>query len=105
MEEEACVVCDSLQEIGRLKFEFVGDPVLLDVHVFTSETFSGEPQETDEMRPKWFPENEIPFDKMWPDDVFWFPMFLKRAKFSGYFLFEGHDTILKKNLEEVDDLV
>jgi hypothetical protein len=38
-----------------------------------------------EMRPQWFVTTNIPFDEMWPDDKYWFPMFLEGQKFSGYF--------------------
>jgi hypothetical protein len=46
----------------------------------------------------------VPFDEMWPDDKYWFPMFLEGQKFSGYFLFEGHDKILKYTLDKVDTI-
>lgn len=57
------------------------------------------------MRPQWFDLDSIPFDKMWADDRLWFPLLLKDAKFSGYFVFEGHENILRYTLEEVKDLV
>ena len=56
------------------------------------------------MRPQWFEMTNIPFDEMWPDDKYWFPMFLEGQKFSGYFLFEGHDKILKYTLDKVDTI-
>jgi 8-oxo-dGTP diphosphatase/2-hydroxy-dATP diphosphatase len=56
------------------------------------------------MRPQWFVMTNIPFDEMWPDDKYWFPMFLEGQKFSGYFLFEGHDKILKYTLDKVDTI-
>ena len=52
------------------------------------------------MLPKWFFETKIPFDKMWPDDIYWLPLFLKHKNFSGYFLFGEGDAILKKELYE-----
>ena len=57
-----------------------------------------------EMRPKWFNVKDIPFDTMWPDDHLWFPLFLSGTMFKGYFLFEGHDKILKYTLDKVDTL-
>lgn len=56
------------------------------------------------MRPEWFDADAIPFETMWPDDKYWFPLLLRGQKFSGYFLFEGHDKILKYTLDEVDSL-
>ena len=56
------------------------------------------------MKPCWFSVDNIPFKEMWPDDILWFPLFLKGVKFSGYFLFEGHDQIVDYKLTEVDEL-
>lgn len=57
-----------------------------------------------EMRPCWYAVDKIPFKEMWPDDIYWFPLFLKGVKFSGYFKFEGHDNILDYSLKEVEQL-
>ena len=44
------------------------------------------------MRPQWFSSREdtesaglppIPYDQMWPDDVFWLPMLLAKKPFIG----------------------
>lgn len=102
--EESSLKSDDLKEIGLIDFEFVGDPQILEVHVFTTSKFEGEPTESSEMRPQWFNVNDIPFDTMWPDDHLWFPLFLNGTKFKGYFLFEGHDKILKQTLDKVDSL-
>lgn len=55
-----------------------------------------------EMRPQWFPRDQIPFADMWPDDSYWFPLLLQEKKFHGYFKFQGQDTILDYRLREVD---
>ncbi|EFX75101.1 hypothetical protein DAPPUDRAFT_306869 [Daphnia pulex] len=91
----------NLEKIGLINFEFVGDPLILEVHVFTSTKYEGHPFETEEMLPKWFHVTDIPFDDMWVDDKLWFPLFLSGKKFKGYFLFQGHDVILKHNLENI----
>ena len=38
---------EDLLPAGHIEFEFKGDPCLLDVHVFTVENFTGDPQETE----------------------------------------------------------
>ena len=45
--------------MGLIEFEFEGDPMLLEVHVFQTRTFSGEMTETEEMRPQWWEEAEV----------------------------------------------
>ena len=90
--------------IGLLFFEFVNDPPLFEVHVFTADTFQGEVTESEEMRPKWYHKDEIPFDQMWKDDVLWFPHMFQNQLFKGYFTFEGHETIVDYTLDVVDTL-
>ena len=36
-----------LEEVGVLMFEFVGDPQLLEVHVYNALKYSGTPEESD----------------------------------------------------------
>lgn len=46
LHEESGLHCDKLREVGRLMFEFVGDPQLLEVHVFTGTEYMGTPTES-----------------------------------------------------------
>ena len=70
-EEECGLVMEEFHQCGHMVFEFVGDPVLLDVTVFRCEKYTGVVTESEEMRPKWFKFEDVPFDKMWPDDHLW----------------------------------
>lgn len=101
MLEECGIEIKSLIEKGIITFEFDGSPDMPEVHIFQVTKYSGKPKETEEMLPKWFDDKKIPFEKMWPDDIYWMPLFLKNKKFTGYFLFGESDKILKKELEEV----
>ncbi len=92
MLEEAGVTVENLDKRGIIKFSFENDPVELEVHIFKAEAYSGEPRETDEMRPCWFEVDEIPFAKMWSDDLYWMPLFLQGKKFRGRFLFDRPST-------------
>ncbi|XP_067089470.1 oxidized purine nucleoside triphosphate hydrolase isoform X1 [Osmerus mordax] len=102
--EESGLTVDVLEKIGNIKFEFIGETELLDVHVFRTDTYNGEPTESDEMRPQWFDFDKIPFSKMWADDIMWFPLMLQKKKFLGYFKFQGHDIIIDHKLEEVENI-
>ncbi|GFR16470.1 7,8-dihydro-8-oxoguanine triphosphatase [Trichonephila clavata] len=99
--EEAGMVAECLEEVGYLEFEFVEDPLIMKVHVFTSSQFHGDPHESEEMCPQWFPESQIPLDQMWADDRLWFPLLLRGAKFKGSFKFMNLETISWYSLEEV----
>eukprot|EP00730_Choanoeca_flexa_P017660 TRINITY_DN8533_c0_g1_i2.p1 TRINITY_DN8533_c0_g1~~TRINITY_DN8533_c0_g1_i2.p1 ORF type:complete len:190 (+),score=23.76 TRINITY_DN8533_c0_g1_i2:3-572(+) len=100
LQEEACIAAraEDLRYQGHILFEFLGDDTILDVHVFVAETWSGTPAETEEMRPKWFSINNVPFDSMWVDDRHWFPWLLQGCEFSAYFEFDGEQTITRKHI-------
>lgn len=104
MQEETGIVVHDMEQVGFLNFAFTHTPETIDVHIFRIEDFSGEPIESEEMRPQWFYIDEIPFTDMWPDDIYWYPLFLKGKKFKGNFLFEGHDKMLKQMLVEVGEI-
>ncbi|XP_005109226.2 7,8-dihydro-8-oxoguanine triphosphatase isoform X2 [Aplysia californica] len=98
--EECGVTAKSLNEVGLINFEFVGDPVILEVHVFDTWDYMNSPVETEEMRPQWYGEKEVPFGEMWPDDEYWFPHMLNGKKFEAYYKFEGMDKILDSWIKE-----
>ncbi|EJT99904.1 hypothetical protein DACRYDRAFT_101040 [Dacryopinax primogenitus] len=92
--EEANITAIKISSCGRMYFAFENSPVLMDVHVYRIEEWEQEPEETEEMLPKWhstLPAAQaesvflpsIPFDNMWPDDELWFPLFLAKKSFVG----------------------
>nr|XP_056722395.1 oxidized purine nucleoside triphosphate hydrolase [Euleptes europaea] len=104
LQEECGLTVDTLEKVGRITFEFVGNTELMEVHLFRADSFQGEPAESDEMRPQWFELDQVPFKDMWPDDSYWFPLLLQKKLFVGYFKFEGEDTILEYSLQEVEEV-
>ncbi len=104
LREEAGIEVSHLDKVGIIEFEFKGNPEILEVHILKSENFSGEPIENEEMKPQWFQVEEIPFEEMWPDDKYWFPLFLQDKKFRGKFLFDEFDNILDMNLTEAEEI-
>lgn len=83
---------------------FENEDDILEVHVFTANEFVGMPIETEEMRPEWFRIENIPYGDMWPDDKYWIPLLLEKKRFTGRFLFRGHNEILEEELTIVDSL-
>ncbi|GAN09398.1 7,8-dihydro-8-oxoguanine triphosphatase-like [Mucor ambiguus] len=100
--EEAEIEATDMERVGMLMFTFENDPVGLETHVFIATSYKGTPTETEEMRPKWYAFDQIPFDQMWSDDKYWFPFVLKHQHFSGHFHFgEDQKTILKHDLSAI----
>jgi 8-oxo-dGTP diphosphatase/2-hydroxy-dATP diphosphatase len=105
--EECGIIPLDMRKRGVLQFEMqeAGNPFkfdpLMEVHVFSATQFQGEPVETQEMRPEWFGQSEIPYDNMWPDDRFWLPMLLSGKNFEGSFLLADKSTIISHELREV----
>ncbi|KAH0632008.1 hypothetical protein JD844_020000 [Phrynosoma platyrhinos] len=102
LQEESGLTVDSLEKMGKITFEFVGNTELMEVHIFRADSFQGDPTESDEMRPQWFELDQVPFKNMWPDDIYWFPLLLQKKLFLGYFKFQGQNTILDYTLKEVE---
>jgi 8-oxo-dGTP diphosphatase / 2-hydroxy-dATP diphosphatase len=99
--EEAGIKAIDIEELGILDFSWQGKPEdILEVHIFKAIDFTGQPQETEEMRPQWFNISEIPFENMWADDVYWFPLFLENKKFKGMFVFDDNNAVIAHKLHE-----
>lgn len=47
LQEESGLTVDALEKVGNIKFEFVGDTQLLDVHIFRADDYNGEPTESE----------------------------------------------------------
>ena len=45
--EESGLTVNELQEAGILKFEFIGEPEIMEVYVFTTNKFEGMPTESE----------------------------------------------------------
>jgi 8-oxo-dGTP diphosphatase/2-hydroxy-dATP diphosphatase len=104
MREEAGVGIRKMNRSGIIEFEYQGNnPEIMEVHIFRVREFEGIPTESEEMKPKWFHVDEIPFEEMWPDDKHWIPLFLQGKKFRGKFFFDKTDNIVEYKLSEVED--
>ncbi len=66
--------------------------------VFSADTFSGEPEETDEATPFWCKLEDIPYERMWEDDGEWLPRMLAGEQIRARFIFDG-DRMKSKRIE------
>lgn len=85
LNEEVGIEAVSYKKIGLLNFHYIDNE--MQVHVFKVGEFNGAPEESEEMTAEWFQVEDIPFSKMWPDDEYWFPLFIEEKPFVGDFWF------------------
>ena len=98
----ACVLRETWEEVGVrvMDARLAGVFRFLDQEssdwlgfVFLAEQFDGEPRETEEAIPAWYPDDALPFQRMWEDDRHWLPRLLAGGRLEGDFLF--HDGSLR----------
>ena len=103
-EEEVGITPSSLVEIAVLDFYF---PHHSDwnqqVVAYSTTEWEGVPIESEEMRPKWFSRDEIPYDEMWVDDIHWLPLVLEGKKIRASFLFGEEDKLLDQKIKVVEN--
>ena len=91
--EEISIEIKKMQKVGILHFYFEGKKEYnQDVHLFFVEKWDGEIIETEEIRPFWFDLKNIPYEKMWKDDIIWLPRILdweKNIEYNFFFNFEN----------------
>lgn len=64
-----------------------------EAHIFCVYDFTGEPQESEELLPKWFNIDEIPYENMWDDDIHRMPRMLAGEYVEYIFHFDENGNI------------
>lgn len=92
--EESGLEANTLEKVAELEFFFPHKPDWNQKgHVFLVREWQGEARESDEMLPKWFCFDEIPFEKMWADDPYWLSRVLKGEKLWAKFVFTTDEKV------------
>jgi 8-oxo-dGTP pyrophosphatase MutT (NUDIX family) len=104
-QEEIGVTPKQLKKVATLNFIFPKLPKFQDwdqqVVVFFIEDWEGEPRENEEMSPQWFSVHELPFSRMWPDDIYWLPKVLQGNSIKGEFHFNRELQLEDFTIENV----
>lgn len=105
-EEEIGVTPKEFEKMADITFdEYIkGEPTKAHVHIYTTSKWTGTPTESDEMSPKWFKKNDLPFNIMWPNDVHWLPQVLDGKKIIAQFKLDKDDLVLSYNVNVVQKL-
>ena len=100
--EEIFVSLGNLKKVGELSFSFPHENERVIMHVYFSEEWEGEPKESEEMKPRWFSVDSLPYEKMWDDDPFWIPKVLQGNLIKAEFEFDKDDLVTKHQVDVVD---
>jgi ADP-ribose pyrophosphatase YjhB (NUDIX family) len=107
MQEESGLVAKDFEKRGIITFDDQNGEKILETHVYKISSFEGELVETEEMAPKWFNLNEIPYDEMWESDQKWLPIFLRGDNFIGNVIVRENERkeefIIVDNLKGVEN--
>ncbi len=97
LNEEVCLTAHEkdLEQVALVRFYFDKKPVF-ECYIYTTRFWQGEPAETDEMRPQWYPLANIPYDKMWAADSQWIPLILGGQKIEAEINFNDDGTVVKE---------
>ena len=103
--EEIGVDIINPEKVGIFHFRFPYKPEWdQDVHLFLAKNWVGSPKESEEMMPKWFKFDEIPYEQMWDDDKFWLPHILKGEKIEADFTFKEGEILNNQNIKTVENI-
>lgn len=71
-----------LEKVAVITFHF-GEEPKFQVHVYRTDSFLGEPKETEAMLPRWYPIDALPLGRMLESDHAWFPRAARGDKFTA----------------------
>jgi ADP-ribose pyrophosphatase YjhB (NUDIX family) len=89
LEEESGLKGIEYAPRGVINFYFEGSDLEVEMHIFEITKYIGRLIETDEMQPQWFLKEEVPYEKMWPADQEWVPIFLEGHNVTGQAIFNS----------------
>jgi 8-oxo-dGTP diphosphatase len=106
IKEEISVVVQEadLLKVAIIDFHFEGKSDWdQQCHVFISMKWTGEPQESEEMKPEWYSTSNIPYNIMWAADSLWIPDVLVGKKVAATINFNVDGSFINSHeIKEVN---
>ena len=105
--EEIGVTPKKFKKVANLDFYFPHMPLDKNwnqrVVTFFCHEWEGEPTESEEMAPKWFSIDALPFSDMWSDDAHWLPRVLAGKFVEAEFAFDKDGGVADFILNETGE--
>ena len=105
--EEIAVKPNNAKLVAIIDFDFLEKGIVTStekMYVFTCEDYFGEITESEEMKPVWFDLNKIPYEKMFPDDIYWLPKVLSGEKLFAKFSLNEKFNVTFKDIKVTEEL-
>lgn len=86
--EEIGITVTKMEHMADIVFDnlyYRGEPESHMMHVFVGTEWTGEPTETDEIKPEWLEISDLPYERMWGDNEYWLPRVLSGEKVEARF--------------------
>lgn len=101
-QEEISVTPMEYDKIGIIKFvEYIKEELTTNyMHLYIATKWQGVPKESEEMQPKWFSINNLPWEEMFSDDKYWLPLVLEGKKLDAFFEYDKNWNLQKQEVKE-----
>ncbi|RWS07182.1 7:8-dihydro-8-oxoguanine triphosphatase-like protein, partial [Leptotrombidium deliense] len=103
LKEEANIEATNLKELGYIEFDYDSLEYSMKVYIYLATDFNGIPKSSDEMEPKWFHVNAIPYELMLSDTQHWLPKVLQSQFLNGYFRYNNENQIVEQKFHMISD--
>jgi 8-oxo-dGTP diphosphatase len=102
--EEIGIVPTRLDKVMEVSFFFPHKPAWdQTTHVFLCDAWTGEPAESEEMKPAWFAVADVPFGQMWPSDDLWIPRVLAGEILESQITFDENNAAVEADIRRADE--
>ena len=100
--EEIGITPVDYQKIGIINFTEYYKEELTNVHMHTyiATDWKGNIEESEEMFPKWFDVDQLPWEDMFEDMKYFLPYLLDKKKIIGFFEYDKNWNLIKHEIQE-----